>query len=102
MAWESCVQQSVQNGRWWVGEHYTVWLYYFTVCDSETPWRMGTSFWRGDFWDHLGAQALVMIGGWYSRQPLTNHEQPLPTQMIPEIFAQRVWTHSPHSFWSGE
>ena len=27
---------------------------------------------RSDFWDHFGGQALVMIGGWYSRQPLTN------------------------------
>ena len=27
---------------------------------------------RSDFWDHFGGQALVMIGGWYSRHPLTN------------------------------
>jgi len=34
--------------------------------------RMGKSSERSDFWDHFGGQALVMIGGWYSRQPLTN------------------------------
>ena len=30
---------------------------------------MGTSLGRSDFWDCLGAQALAMIGWWYSRQP---------------------------------
>ena len=40
----------------------------------ETLGRMGTSFWRRDFWDSLGGRALVMIGRWwYSRRPLTNH-----------------------------
>ena len=34
--------------------------------------RMGKSFGRSDFWHHFGGQALVMIGRWYSRQPLTN------------------------------
>ena len=34
--------------------------------------RMGKSSGRSDFWDHFGGQALVMIDGWYSRQPLTN------------------------------
>ena len=38
----------------------------------ETIRGMGTSFRHNDFWDHLGGQALVMIGRWYSRQPLTN------------------------------
>ena len=33
-------------------------------CPSpETLGRMGTSFWRRDFWDSLGGRALVMIGG---------------------------------------
>ena len=39
----------------------------------ETIRGMGTSFRHNDFWDHLGGQALVMIGRWYSRQPLANH-----------------------------
>ena len=43
-----------------------------------------------------------MIGVWYSRQPLTNHKQPLPTQMIPERVALKAHTQSPNSFWSGE
>ena len=33
---------------------------------------MGKSFGHSDFWHHFGGQALVMIGRWYSRQPLTN------------------------------
>ena len=36
--------------------------------------RMGTSFGRSDFWDRSGGQALVMIGRWFSRQPLTNRK----------------------------
>ena len=34
---------------------------------------MGTIFQCNDFLDRMGGQALVMIGRWYSRQPLTNH-----------------------------
>ena len=41
---------------------------------SETCRRIGTSFGRSDVWDRLSEQALVMIGRWYSRQPLTNHK----------------------------
>ena len=41
---------------------------------SESLGRMGTSFVCRDFWDRLGGQALVMIGQWYLRQPLTNHK----------------------------
>ena len=41
---------------------------------SETLGRMGTSFACSDFWDCLGGQVLVLIGRWYSRQPLTNHK----------------------------
>ena len=41
---------------------------------QETIREMGTSFRRNHFWDRLGGQALVMIGWWYSRQPLTNHK----------------------------
>ena len=63
---------------------------------------MGTSFRCNDFRDRLGGQALLMIGGWYSRQPLTNHKQPLPTQMIPQLVALKAHTQSPNSFWSGE
>ena len=40
----------------------------------ETVRQMGTSFRCNHFWDRLGGQALVMIGWWYSRQPLTNHK----------------------------
>ena len=40
----------------------------------ETTRVMGTSFQRNDFWDRFGGQVLVMIGRWYSRQPLTNHK----------------------------
>ena len=39
---------------------------------SDTIRGMG-SFRRNDFWESLVGQALVMIGRWYSRQPLTNH-----------------------------
>ena len=44
---------------------------------SSTPKdirEMGTGLKRKDFWDSLGGQALVMIGRWYSRQPLTSHK----------------------------
>ena len=36
--------------------------------------RIGKSSGRSDFWHHFGGQALVIIGGWYSRQPLTNQK----------------------------
>ena len=45
---------------------------------------MATSFGCSDFWDCLGGQALVMIGQWHSRQPLTNNmqrRQPLTNHM---------------------
>ena len=63
---------------------------------------MGTSFVCRDFLDRLGGQALVMIGQWYSRQPLTNHKERLSTDLIPEIVAPKAFTHSRYSFWSGE
>ena len=31
---------------------------------AETTRRMGTSFKCNDFWDCLGGQVLLMIGGW--------------------------------------
>lgn len=46
-------------------------------------------------WDCLGGQKLVMIGQWYSRQPLTNHNERFSTQTIPEIVAPKACTHSP-------
>ena len=46
----------------------------------ETIGEMGTSFRRNHFWDRLGGQAIVMIGWWYSRQPLTNHKDCLSTK----------------------
>ena len=73
---------------------------------------MGTSFGCSDFWECLGGQALVMIGQWHSRQPLTNnmqrrqpltnHMQRLSTKIISEIVAPNACTHFPHSLWNGE
>ena len=63
---------------------------------------MGTSFRCNDFWVRLGGQTLVMIGRWYSRQPLTNHKKRFSTQPIPGIIAPKACTHSPYSFWSRE
>ena len=40
---------------------------------------MGTSFGISDFLDRLGRQELIIIGRWYSGQPLTNHKQRLFT-----------------------
>ena len=40
----------------------------------ETIRGMGTSFRCNDSWDSLSGQVLLMIGGWYPRQPLTNHK----------------------------
>ena len=57
---------------------------------------MATNFTRNDFWDHLGGQALVMIGRWYSRQPLTNHNQRLLT------VEPNACTHVSYSIWNGE
>ena len=38
--------------------------------------RMGTSVGCSDFWDRLNRQALVMIGRWYSRQPIISNACP--------------------------
>jgi len=43
-----------------------------------------------------------MIGGWYSRQPLTNHKKRLSQKSIPEIIVPKACTHSRYSFWSRE
>ena len=40
----------------------------------DTIRGMDTRFRRSNVWDRLGGQAVVMIGRWYSRQPLTNHK----------------------------
>lgn len=32
----------------------------------------GYKFRCNDFWDRSGGQALLLIGGWYPRQPLTH------------------------------
>ena len=40
----------------------------------ETIRGMGTSFRCNDSWDSLSGQVLLMIGGWYPRQPLINHK----------------------------
>ena len=56
----------------------------------ETRGRISTSFRRNHFSELSGGQALVMIGRWYSRQPLTKHKLRLSTQMIPEILAPKA------------
>ena len=38
----------------------------------ETIRGMGTSFRCNDLWDRSGGQALLLISGWYPRQPLTH------------------------------
>ena len=58
----------------------------------------GTSCGCSDFWDCLSGQALLMIGRWYSRQPITNHKNRLSTQTIPEFVAPKFCTHSPLQF----
>ena len=63
---------------------------------------MATSFGYRDFWNRLVGQALVMIGGWYSSQLLTNQQYRLSTQTIPEIVAPKACTNSANSFWSGK
>ena len=40
---------------------------------SDTIRGMGKRIPRNDFWESLVGQALVLIGRWYSRLPLTNH-----------------------------
>ena len=45
-----------------------------------------------------GIKALVMIGRWYSRKPLTNHNLRLYTKTIPEIIAPKACTHFPYNF----
>ena len=49
-------------------------LYQCQLPALETIGRMGTSFGRNDFWNGIGGQALVIIGRWFPRQPLTNHK----------------------------
>ena len=61
----------------------------------ETIREMGTSFWFNHFWDPLGGQAIVLIGWWYSRQPLTNHKL-LRRELIPiSLVVSRVGNSSP-------
>lgn len=37
--------------------------------------RMGTNVWCNNYRDHLGGLEILMIGPWYSRQPLANHQK---------------------------
>ena len=67
---------------------------------SESLRGMGMSFGCSGLWDRLGWQALVMIGQFRSRQPLTNHKYHLFTQSIPELTALKACTHSHYSFWN--
>ena len=48
---------------------------------------MGTSFWSKDFWDHLGEQALLMIGQWYPKATVNQSLLSLFMQMSLETFA---------------
>ena len=70
------------------------------ILTSETLGRMVQSLGAvisGIFW---GGYVLVinMIGRWYSRQLLTNHEYRFSTQMIPEILAPNFVSILPYSF----
>ena len=42
--------------------------------NSPPRGRMGTGFGRSAFWVRSGGQAFVMIGRWFSRQPLANRK----------------------------
>ena len=45
---------------------------------------MGTKFWRYEFWDHLGGQAILMIGYWLSNAcPLKQSQKSLHPQLVP-------------------
>ena len=48
---------------------------------------MGTNVWHKDFWDHLGGQALLMIGQWYPKATVNQSLLSLFMQMSLEIFA---------------
>ena len=65
----SCATQKKNCFSW---EVWSSWDKMAAPQQVETIRGMGTSFRHHDFWDRLGGQALVMIGRWYSRQPLTN------------------------------
>ena len=47
-------------------------LFFHELNIPHSLGRMGTSPEHSDFWIVWGGQAFVMIGRWYSRQPLTN------------------------------
>ena len=74
---------------------------FISFTTPETLRGMGTSFWRSDFWDRLGGQALVMIGRWYSRQTLTNQNLRLSTFTVPEIVSPTACTHDVSLTFSG-
>ena len=47
----------------------------YSSPSQKTMKGMGTNFWHHNYWDCLGLQEILMIGPWYSRQPLTNHKK---------------------------
>lgn len=64
--------------------------------DRENGYKQ---FGRIDFWDRLGGKVLVMIGRWYSKQPITNQKEHWSIQTMPPIFAPKA---CPNSFWIGD
>ena len=66
--------------------------------------RMGTNFWCNNYWDHLGGLKDSYDWSMVSKAAISQSSEMLrlPTQMLPEIIAPKVCTHSPCSFWSGK
>ena len=58
---------------------------------------MDTSSGCSDTWDRLDGQALVMIGLWFSRQPLTNHKKRFSKQSPKSLPIPRLGKSSDHT-----
>ena len=52
--------------------------------------------------DHVGRQALLMIGGWYPKSSIDQSLLVFFTQPIPEIIALKVSTHTLSGLFFGE
>ena len=55
-----------------------------------------------DFVDHMGGQALLMIGRWYPKSSIDQSLVIFFTHPTREIFAPKVSTHSLSSLFCGE
>ena len=66
------------------------------MSNSPVQWRIDLTV-----GDPLDGQAVVVIGRWYSRQPLKSHKWSLFNQTIPEIVAPKAITHSTYIFGNG-